>query len=227
MNLVLGFLSASMIYLMVRELLKRLPDLWSRFAALVAFTLYVFTPMGCGITRTHIRAPAPFNRSSSPRCLRQRMRTSQAVQAVAVAALLASRCAHELHGVARCGVRCRDHDHMDVPTQGCDAAPPCCRRSAGRRRGPDTDCGTVLPVTRHVRDGRSRGRSLRHPQRSQRLGRRRLHAVEGRILAATCLPVHEVCRLPCRPRPLCSGSGIACLAEARRGASARAMRPSP
>ena len=46
MNLILGFLSASMIYLLVRELLKRLPDLWSRFAALVAFALYVFTPIG-------------------------------------------------------------------------------------------------------------------------------------------------------------------------------------
>jgi hypothetical protein len=46
LNLILGFLSAGMIYLIVRELLKRLPDLWSRFAGLIAFTAYVFTPVG-------------------------------------------------------------------------------------------------------------------------------------------------------------------------------------
>jgi hypothetical protein len=46
LNLALGFLSAVGIYLIVRELLRKLPVLWSRFAAMVAFTLYVFTPVG-------------------------------------------------------------------------------------------------------------------------------------------------------------------------------------
>jgi hypothetical protein len=45
-NLVLGFLSAGMIYLIVRGLLRTLPDVWSRLAGFVAFTAYVFTPVG-------------------------------------------------------------------------------------------------------------------------------------------------------------------------------------
>gem|GEM_PF-5426568 len=44
-NLVLNLLSAVLVYLIVRELLRKLPDAWSRIAGATAFAAYAFTPI--------------------------------------------------------------------------------------------------------------------------------------------------------------------------------------